>query len=144
MAKPFVALLPVAVLAMVLSGCSAIAGAQPAEVGDCIQIGEIAEGGEVDGVPTVDCGEAHDGQVVHIFDLPDGEFPSNEEVLAAVDENCREGFKTFVGTAFDESTLELNWLSPLEEGWEKGDRSVQCVAYLDGDTTTSTFEGTKI
>ncbi len=144
MAKPFVALLTVAGLAMMLSGCSALAGAQPAEVGDCVQIGDIAEGGEVDGVPTVDCGEAHDGQVVHIFDLPDGDFPSNEEVVDAVDENCREGFETFVGMAFDESTLALNWLSPIEEGWEKGDRSVQCVAYLEGETTTSSFEGANI
>jgi len=67
---------------------------------------------------------------VHIFDLPDGDFRSNEEVLAAVDENCRDGSKTFVGTAFDESTLALNWLSPLEEGWEKGDRSVHPVRRL--------------
>ncbi len=144
MAKPFVALLTAAGLGVVLNGCSTIAGAQPAEVGDCIQIGDIAEGGEVDGVPTVDCGEAHDGQVVHLFNLPDGDFPSNEEVLSAVDENCREGFESFVGTALDESTLALNWLSPIEEGWENGDRSVQCVAYLEGETTTSSFEGAKI
>lgn len=144
MARSCISLLVVAGLGWALCGCSAMSDAQPADVGDCLQIRDITEGGEVDGVPTVDCGEAHDGQVVHIFDLPDGDFPSNEEVLAAVEKDCREGFETFVGTAFDESTLALNWLSPVEEGWENGDRSVQCVAYLEGKTTTESFENSKL
>lgn len=144
MAKPLTALLATAGLGLALSGCSAIAGAQPAEVGDCIQIGDITEGDEVDGVPTLDCSEEHDGQVVHIFDLPDGDFPSNDEVLDAVQTNCSEGFEEFVGVAFEESKLELNWLSPVEQGWDDGDRSVQCVAYLAEATTTESFEGAKI
>lgn len=144
MAKPLTALLATAGLGFALSGCSAIAGAQPAEVGDCIQIGDITEGEEVDGVPILDCSEEHDGQVVHVFNLPDGDFPSNEEVLEAVQSSCSDGFEEFVGVAYDASKLELNWLSPIEEGWKDGDRSVQCVAYLTDETTTESFEGAKI
>lgn len=144
MRRPLIAALVSAVLSIGLGGCSALGSAQPAEVGDCVQIGDTLEGTEVDGVPTLDCGEEHDGQVVHMFDLPDGNFPNPDEVLAAVTQRCSEGFEEFVGIPFEESRLALNWLSPLEEGWDAGDRSVQCVAYFTDETTTESFEDAKI
>lgn len=141
MSRRHVALLTVAGLLLGVSGCSTV---QPAQVGECVSIGDIADGTEVDGLETVECAEDHNGQVVYTFDLPEGDFPSADQILTTVQEECTEGFEEYVGVAFEESTLGLNWLTPTEQGWGQGDRTIQCVAFLDDETTTTSFEGSEI
>ena len=134
--------LPLAGLALGLTGC-ALAGAPTAEVGECVQMSDLEEA-EIDSIPTVDCREEHDGEVVATFEGPDGDYPSAEEWQVIIREGCTQGFEDYVGVTYEDSELTLRDLSPTKEGWEADDRSVLCLAYLDGETTTESFEGAKI
>jgi Septum formation len=133
---------PVAALLLLasLAGCSPAVGTSP-ELGDCLQRESVA-GAEVETVPTVDCSEEHDAQVVAVFDARDGGYPTDEEWEQLLVDGCLAGFEEFVGVPYEESQLELQDLTPVEEGWADGDREVICIAFLaDGSVTTESFEG---
>lgn len=134
--------LPVLVLvAFGLSGCSLLDAGPRAEVGDCVDMATL-RGREVTDIPTLECTRDHDGQVAVSFTAPEGDFPSEQEWEDLVGEECRSGFEGFVGTVYDDSTLDVFSLTPTADSWEGGDREVLCIAYLtDGSTTTRSFQG---
>lgn len=134
-----------ALVAAVLTagGCGLIEPGPPAEVGDCVQMDSLPDQ-DVTDVPTVDCSAEHDGQVFTSFVLPDGKFPSEQEWQDVVGERCVGDFRSFVGTAYADSALDIFYLSPTADSWESGDREVLCVAYLPDGTTTETFEGSEL
>ncbi|MGB3764508.1 MAG: septum formation family protein, partial [Ornithinimicrobium sp.] len=102
--------LPLVALVLGLSGCSML-GAPTAEVGECVQMSDL-EAAQIDSIPTVDCSEEHDGQVVATFEGPDGDYPSAEEWQTIIREGCTEGFEDYVGITYEDSTLTLRDLSP--------------------------------
>lgn len=136
--------LSLTMLSVVVSGagCALLDPPPTAEVGDCVDMGLLEEQQEeVSSIPTLACSEEHDGQVVAAFDMRDGEFPSEQEQEDVVGDECLSGFKTFVGTAYLDSDLEISIVSPTEESWADGDREVLCFAFLVESTTTESFEG---
>lgn len=119
---------------------SGLLGQEPAvEVGDCVEISAL-QGEEINDVPTVDCAQEHDGQVAVSHQMPDGDYPSEQEWQDVIGDMCVSGFEAFVGTAYEDSTLEIYDLSPTEDSWDAGDRQVLCLVYLEDDTTTQSFE----
>ncbi len=128
------------VLALTSAGCSLPAAGSLAEVGDCVEISTL-QGEEIDDIPTVDCAEEHDGQVAVSYNMPDGDYPSEQEWQDVIGDKCVSGFEAFVGTAYEDSTLEVYDLSPTEDSWDAGDREVLCLVYLPDDTTTESFKG---
>ena len=102
-------------------------GSGQVDEGDCLNLPE-----EIDAVVAFearDCGEGHDGQVLGVFDLPDGDgFPGNEEVLSTAESGCIERFEGFIGVSYAESVFFLQSFTPTEETWTNdGDRTVLCV-----------------
>lgn len=125
-----------------IAGCSQVAPAP--EVGACLQA-ESVTGTEVAQIPTVDCSDEHDAQVVVTFEARDGDYPDDAEWEQIVVDGCLGGFEDFVGVPYEESQLELQDLTPSQDGWDAGDREVICVAFLvDGSQTTESFEGSGI
>lgn len=112
-----------------------------AEVGDCVNMSDFE--GEVTEIPTVDCSEEHDAQVFFLAEMTDDEFPGQEGVQAAAEEQCLPAFEDFVGTGYQESSLDINFIGPSEDTWDQADdREVICVLYtMDGSTSTESFEG---
>lgn len=106
--------------------------------GDCTsQLGET-EIMEVDLFP---CDEAHAAEVYHAYDLPDGDFPGADEVDTQAVEACKTEFETFVGLAYDDSALDVNYLVPTQDSWEgDDDRTVLCFVYDPAADTTGTLE----
>lgn len=100
--------------------------------------------GEVTEIPTVDCAEEHDAQVVGAFDMPGEDYPSDEEWTSEIEKSCLKGFEEFVGLEYAESTLSVRDLSPTEESWEAGDRQVLCIAFTEAEPATESFEGAEI
>lgn len=131
----------VVAVALSLSSCSTV---PTAEVGECVDIADLE--GELTEIPTVDCSEEHDGEVIHSFELPDGDFPGDEAILEAVEEGCvGEAFESYVGLDWESSELQMTDISPNQTTWDEADdREVLCIAYLDGSTTTESFEGAGI
>lgn len=113
------------------------------EVGTCF---DDVVAGEVGDVPIVDCAEAHDNEVYHLFDLPDGDFPGSSAVGSAADQGCFDAFPTFVGIDYQSSVLVYSGLVPTEESWEKGDdREVVCYLFhMEAEKLTGTQRGAAI
>lgn len=112
-----------------------------AEVGACVNTSDFE--GEITEIPTVDCSEEHDAQVFHTFDLDDGDYPGDEAIGTAAQEECLPAFEEFVGADYQESSLDINIIPPSQETWDEADdREVICIAYtMDGSTSTESFEG---
>lgn len=126
-----------------LSASLAACGSQvaTAEVGSCVNTSDFE--GEITEIPTVDCSEEHDAQVFHLFDMDDGDFPGDDAISTAAEEQCLPAFEEFVGTGYQESSLDINFIGPSQDTWDQADdREVICVLYtMDGSTSTESFEG---
>jgi hypothetical protein len=109
-------------------------------VGDCFddepsdeEVTEILD------VPAVPCGEPHDNEVFHAFELRGDELPSDADIEELVDEECLPAFGRFVGTSYEESELDLFAIWPTERAWAAGDREVLCAVFA---MDLSKLEGT--
>lgn len=98
------------------------------KVGDCMPASDTT--GEMQEAKVVPCTEPHADEVFHEFDLPDGDFPTDAVVEEAAVGECLPAFAEYVGIAYEESTLDVWWISPTASGWDQADdRLVQCVVY---------------
>lgn len=108
------------------------------EVGDCLG-GETAEG-EISSVEATPCSEPHAEEIFAAVTVADGEYPG-QEALDVEAEQCLTEFAEFVGMAYDESVLEINYMTPTEESWAEGDREILCTIYDPDGQTTGTLSG---
>ncbi|KRB36964.1 septum formation family protein [Microbacterium sp. Root180] len=157
------AVVPIAaLLALVLGGCSAItdllagqnvtrdsdtqevteagdADVFSLQLGDCFNDESASEISEVLAVP---CAEAHDNEIYFLFDMPDGEYPGEDAVMAAAEAGCLPTFEAFVGVAYDSSELEWFPLTPTASGWDElGDREIVCAVFDPAALVTGTLAG---
>ena len=126
------------VLLLGLGACSQDPEVPTAEVGDCIEsIGLV-----VDELPTVDCDEPHEVQVVGLFEHEGDDFPGDEAISQEAFDECLELFENFVGAPFEETSLSVLPITPTEESWnEADDRESICVAGRnDSEQLTETVE----
>ncbi len=116
------------------------------EIGDClIDPREGEEGGEVDDVRAVPCTDAHDLEVYALGTLTGGAFPSDEELDLQAGQTCFDGFEGYVGVPFEESRLDLGYITPGEDAWDAGDREVSCFLFeLDGSQRTESARDTEV
>lgn len=137
-----------------LSGCSAIKDvvdvATPIvdavndettwiEVGDCFN--EVA-GDVVSDIPTVPCTEAHDYEVYAEFTIDRDKFPGDDEVFDLADEGCYGPFAGYIGTDFDNSSLDYTYYVPTLDGWNNyDDRSVSCIVFDPAGQLTGSVAG---
>ena len=126
------------VLLLGLSACSQDPEVPTAEVGDCIE----SVGVVVDELPTVDCDEPHEVQVVGLYEHDGDDFPGDEAIAQEAFDECLELFENFVGAPFEETSLSVLPITPTEESWnEADDRESICVTSRDdGAELTETVE----
>lgn len=151
------------VAALALAGCSTVQGFgggadEPSRDADTQEITESGDAdvftlrpgdcfndtaaGEIDAVPVVPCAEAHDNEVFASHMMPDGEFPGQDGITAFADANCTPDFETFVGTAWEESSLEWFPITPTQGSWESaGDREVLCAVWDPAGQVEGTLAG---
>jgi hypothetical protein len=155
-------LLPVLLLALLAGGCefelsigsdaargtsdgtSVDVDASQVVVGDCFDdpLGDTDDWVEIDDVRLVPCDEPHDLEAFHDFDLPDGDLPSEEALDEAIEEACVPAFEEFVGRGYEDSELDLAFLTPTEDSWAEGDRRVLCSIYaMDMTKLRGSVEG---
>lgn len=108
-------------------------------VGDCMN--EVSEE-LVSEVPVVPCDQPHDEEVFFDFTIEGEEYPGDDAVQTQSDEGCLAQFETFVGLAYDSSTLDFYAYRPSQESWESlDDRVVSCVIYDPAGQVTGTLAG---
>lgn len=105
------------------------------KVGDCMP---ESPDGIISDMDVVPCSEPHDEEVYWEFTLPDGDFPTDEAISAAIEAECVPAFNTFVGLNYEDSVLDFYTIEPTEETWTQADdRVVQCVIYDTVEVTGS-------
>lgn len=111
-------------------------------VGDCLDLSSGALEEEVSSLPTVPCSDEHDSEIYAEKTLPEGDFPADIEEQAA--QFCYDEFAGFVGLSYEESSLEVQPMTPLQEGWEQADdRVIQCIL-MSPEPVTGTLEGSGV
>jgi len=115
-------------------------GAFRLQIGDCFD--SDAEG-EVESLPVVPCSDEHTGEVFHLFDLPDGEFPGTAAVSESAQDGCLAAFEGYVGRDFASSRYDIGTLSPTEATWDGiDDREIVCTLFdVDGARLTGSAAG---
>jgi hypothetical protein len=91
--------------------------------GDCFVSGADA----IEYVAAVPCEDAHDSEVLAVFDLDDAAWPGTAAVEDAARIGCLERFEAATGFALDSGITELTAYAPTHASWTD-DRSVICVA----------------
>lgn len=110
------------------------------KTGDCLMATD--ETGEITQATVVPCEEPHDEEVFYEFTLPDGEFDIEAVDATAQDACYNENYANFVGVPYEESALEVWYLTPTQQTWDQlDDRLVQCIITDPGVQTTGSLEG---
>lgn len=119
------------------------------ETGDCLanyfETGADGEYIEVFLVDTPPCEEPHAMEVYADTNLlwtsPD--YPGIDEAFRIGEAWCFEQYDVFIGGDYEVSAYEVWTFVPQEQGWNSGDRTVQCLVghYDEVTLTTGTLEG---
>jgi hypothetical protein len=104
------------------------------KAGDCV-VEDLSEG-EFTRVKVAPCAKSHFFETYATFKLADGEFPGDEQVDQLSGQGCVDRFADFVGVSFDDSKLEMTYMTPLEETWD-ADRGVACLITEEAATKGS-------
>jgi hypothetical protein len=97
-------------------------------VGDCFDLKDpTAE--EIEEVAARPCAQAHEFELFFTGSLPESAYPAQSAFDAYMQDNCMPAFLAFVGKTYEDSELDVYWLTPTSEAWGQGDRSVQCAVY---------------
>ena len=111
--------------------------------GDCFNDADafgMDQAGEVSSLPGVPCSEPHDNEVYAVFEVSFTEFPGDDQIAVSAFEQCLVRFASFVGTAYESSTLDIAALYPSGQSWSiQADREVICAVY---DMNGGKLEGT--
>lgn len=106
-------------------------------VGDCID--DVEESEVVFSIPVVPCDEPHGAEVYAVFELPAGDYPGDDAVIAGADEGCFDRLETFSQSAFDDPSVEIFYYYPTGSTWRLGDREVVCIADFAGGPRTGSL-----
>jgi hypothetical protein len=106
-------------------------------VGDCFDL-QDASADQVQDVIARPCGESHQYELIHVGSMPSGAYPNDAVMAAWLGGNCVPAFEAYLGITYDLSRYDISWFQPTADGWDKGDRSVQCAVV---DPTQDRFTG---
>lgn len=143
----------IAVAGLGLAGCSLLPGGggptNPGDgetvdvftlkVGDCLNDGGVE--GEVSETLKVACTEPHDSEAYASIIVGDGDYPGEDAILAQAEDDCTAEFDSFVGLAYEESTLSFSYYFPTEASWAGGDREILCLLVDPAGKVTGSLEG---
>lgn len=131
--RPSVAL---PVLGLLLALCACSSGPDRDEAGAIAEEGDLAatdiqtgdcfdepDGTLVTEVVAIPCTQPHDNEAFIVYELDEFLAVGLDDKVA---ETCLPAFEEYVGLAFDASVLQINYLTPSQEGFDAGDKEVIC------------------
>ena len=84
--------------------------------------------GEV--VVLVDCSQPHQYEVTAVQDVPFvAGWPGETELVVIAKRLCPDSHTAYVGRAYELSALEVGWILPTLEEWDRGRRQIACVVF---------------
>jgi|SRR5829696_3838764 len=109
------------------------------EVGDCLA--DFQQQTAFSSIKAVPCSEPHSDEIYASGSIPDGEYPGAMAIEAAADDICRAEYEAFVGLPYDDSVLDISYLTPTERSWGRGDRTVLCTIFDPAEEVIGTLRG---
>jgi DNA-binding SARP family transcriptional activator len=77
-------------------------------------------------VSVLPCEEPHYQETYHLFELPAGPYPGDEQAQALAIDQCSVQFRNYVGVAPEQSALAFFFVWPDRTYWEQGIRGGGC------------------
>lgn len=114
-------------------------------VGECFNASRFTPGQSIDpaDIELALCIGQHQHEVYLVLDHPspdDASYPEDETLAAFADDRCTAGFEPYVGTRYQQSTLDYGVVYPSARSWDDGDRQVACVLHhIDFTLLTGTM-----
>jgi putative regulator of septum formation len=102
------------------------------KAGDCL--GDIPDSSRVLYVHTVTCDQPHKGEVFSVLTVPDGDFPGDAAVMKYADQ-CKPALAKYAPSAVNDAAIKLFVLYPTSDSWQRGDRTVTCIATSENPRT---------
>lgn len=94
-------------------------------VGDCFDFEDADEISDVEALP---CSEPHGYELFHVATWSGRDaYPDEEALVDFVIDTCVPAFDEYVGVAYEASVIDFVPFTPTEEGWDAGDRVIQCA-----------------
>ena len=97
-------------------------------VGDCFD-DKDPSADQIGDVKAVPCTTEHEFEVFYVGAMGDGSYPTGDAFETYVTQNCDPAFGAYIGKAYDDSDLDIFYLTPTDDSWRLGDRTVKCAAY---------------
>lgn len=111
------------------------------QAGDCFDLKDPTEE-EIEDVEAKPCTEVHEFEMYFVGSLPGTEYPDEATFAGFFEEQCLPPFAEFVGVSYEESQLDVYWLTPTAEAWAAGGRQLQCaVFHPTNDELTESMQG---
>lgn len=108
------------------------------KLGDCMM---EAPSGLLEDIDVVPCAELHDQEVYHEITMDDGDF-SEDAINTASEECIGDAYTSFVGVAYEASTLTVTTIAPTKDTWEQlNDRVIQCIIFDEAGQIEGSLKG---
>jgi hypothetical protein len=110
------------------------------KVGDCFDGGE---GESVSDVTPKPCDQPHDKEVyaTPTYTGTGGDtYPGGEPLTTFAQTQCVTAFQAYVGKDYNDSELDVQYLTPSSDSWGSGDRTIDCILLLKGQKLTGSMK----
>ena len=119
------------------------------QVGDCYNEPDAASATtnddskrQVGSVEVVDCEVPHQHEVYNNYKITLSTFPDSSTMQSEIQTACYSSFEDYVGKSYDESQYEASTLTPTENSWAQGDRTITCTLVTkDNSLITGSLKG---
>jgi hypothetical protein len=105
------------------------------QVGDCFDLPAVTEtSNTVEDVQHHPCTEPHLYEAFAEHEYPGADsvaFPGSRALEKWAEQKCNASFLGYVGTSLKKSSLVVSFFTPSAEGWDEGDRVVNCILLTD-------------
>ena len=101
-------------------------------------------GDTVSTIKTVNCSKPHDSEVFLNQVITDvSTYPSDSDWDGLAQQYCLPAFASYVGTDYNNSTLNIGYYYPDSTGWGQGDKTLTCYATDPNGGLTATIKGSQ-
>ena len=119
------------------------------QVGDCYNEPDAASDTtnddgkrQVGSVEVVDCEVPHQHEVYNNYKITLSTFPDSSTMQSQIHTACYSSFEDYVGKSYNESQYEASTLTPTENSWAQGDRTITCTLVTkDNSLITGSLKG---
>jgi hypothetical protein len=112
-------------------------------VGDCI-VPPTTVQAQISTIKVVSCHAVHTQEVFALIkDNAGSNYPGATSLQTFANAGCLQHFQSYVGDAYEDSSLFYTYLLPSVRSWQSEDRTVVCVITTTGQPLTASVRGSK-